>query len=80
MAITSAASWFYGSQVKVTREKMVARRKREAAKSGEPPNFAGISLDGWDMSDTFAAQSRWNAVGAIAAGISVLAQAIGPYL
>ena len=79
-AIVSAGCWLHGSRVKVTREEFVARMLRRAKRTGQAPNFAGASLDGWDMSATFAAQSTWNARGAIAAGVSVISQAIAPLL
>src|SRR5688572_22489323 len=59
----SAGCWFRSSIVKVTRDEEVARRHKEAAKTGQTPNLAGVTLDGWDMSATFTAQSRWNAWG-----------------
>ncbi|WP_313055872.1 hypothetical protein [Pseudomonas lopnurensis] len=72
----SAASWLYASVVKVSHEKEMARRSRVAEKKGEKPNFASVSLDGWDMSATFSAQSRWNATGAVFAAISIFLQAL----
>ena len=74
----SAACWLRSATVKVTREQEVERRKRAAMRAGTAPNLAGVSLDGWDMAATFAAQSRWNAAGAILAGLAVLLQAVAP--
>lgn len=76
----SAAAWFYASYIKVSREQVVAQRKKQAEKIGELPNLAGISLDGWDMSATFAAQSKWNARGAALAASSIGLQALGQIL
>ncbi|WP_143493877.1 MULTISPECIES: hypothetical protein [unclassified Pseudomonas] len=72
----SAGSWLYASIVKVSHEKEMERRRKKAERKGEKPNYASVSLDGWDMSATFSAQSRWNAIGAIFAAISILLQAL----
>ncbi|MDT4824020.1 hypothetical protein FQZ97_572610 [compost metagenome] len=72
----SAGSWLYASIVKVSHEKEMERRRKKAEMKGENPNFASVSLDGWDMSATFSAQSRWNAIGAIFAAISIFLQAL----
>ncbi|MCU1736894.1 MULTISPECIES: hypothetical protein [unclassified Pseudomonas] len=72
----SAGSWLYASIVKVSHEREMERRRKKAERKGEKPNLASISLDGWDMSSTFSAQSRWNAIGAIFAAISILLQAL----
>jgi hypothetical protein len=56
----------------------MARREREAEKRGTVPNYASAALDGCDLSATFAAQSQWNAAGAVFAGAAVLSQAIAP--
>ncbi|MFS8933094.1 hypothetical protein [Cupriavidus taiwanensis] len=71
----SAGSWFRASFVKVKHEDAMVKRKRDAEEQGRQPNLASISLDGWDMSATFAAQARWNAIGAFFAGMSILLQA-----
>lgn len=72
----SAGSWLYASIVKVSHEKEMERRRKKAERKGEKPNFASVSLDGWDISATFSAQSRWNAIGAIFVAISILLQAL----
>ena len=72
----SAIAWLYASVVKVTREQVVAQRSDDAARRGEKPNLAGITLDGWDMSATFAAQSKWSVRGAILAACAIGLQAI----
>ncbi|WP_131173247.1 hypothetical protein [Phytopseudomonas dryadis] len=71
----SAGSWLYASIVKVSHEKEMERRRKKAERKGEKPNFASVSLDDWDMSATFSAQSRLNAIGAIFAAISIFLQA-----
>ncbi|MBT9490868.1 MAG: hypothetical protein IV107_00650 [Paucibacter sp.] len=76
----SAAAWFYASVVKVSWEQSVAQRKKEAHRKGVTPNLAGVSLDGWDMSSTFTAQSKWNARGAALAACAVGLQAFGQLL
>ena len=76
--VASAGAWFYSSIVKVTREQMVAQRTKQALQKGEKPNLAGISLDGNDVSATLAAQSKWNAIGAIMAALAVGLQSISP--
>ena len=77
LGLASACAWFYASTVKVTREQVIAQRVEEAARKGEKPNLAGATLDGWDMSSTFAAQSKWSAWGAVLAACSIALQAIG---
>lgn len=76
----SAACWLRASVVKVTLEKEVERRKLKAKKKGETPNLAGVSLDGWDMSATFRAQSFWNSIAAVSAAISISAQTLSQVL
>jgi len=75
--LASAGAWFYASIVKVTREKVVARRIKEAERNGGEPNLGGATLDGWDMSGTLAAQSKWSAWGAALAACSIALQAVG---
>lgn len=76
MGLISAASWMRASVIKITHEAAMKTREREAMKRGEKPNYASVSLDGWDMSATFSAQSKWNAAGAFFAAVSILLQAI----
>ena len=76
LGLLSAASWLYASTVKITHEKAMKQRVRIAAKRGEKPNFASVSLDGWDMSATFSAQSKWNSIGAFCAAVSIILQSI----
>jgi hypothetical protein len=78
-ALLSAAAWYRAATVKVTREQVVEARKKAALKKGEIPNLAGVTLDGADLSGTFAAQSKWNSVGAIGAAVTVLLQAFTPF-
>lgn len=77
LGFCSVAAWLYASVVKVSREEMVAERTKQAAKKGQKPNLAGVTLDGWDMSSTFAAQAKWNARGAALAACSIGFQAVG---
>lgn len=74
--LISAVSWFHASFVKVSHKNAMAIRSKEAGKKREMPNFASVSLDGWDMSATFAAQSKSNAVGAFFAALSIFLQAV----
>lgn len=76
LAIVSAAGWLRASTVKVSREQEVAWRQKEAKKMGVEPNLAGVTLDGWDMSGTFRAQTFWNSIAAISAAGSILLQAV----
>lgn len=76
----SAASWLRASAVKVTTEKALARYRKEAERKGVPPFRGSASLDGWDMSATFVAQSKWNALGALLAASSITLQAISQLL
>jgi len=80
MGLFSAASWLRACFVKVSHEKAMALRARVAKKRGEVPNFASASLDGWDMAETFAAQSKWNSIGAFFAAFSVLLQVVAKAL
>lgn len=80
IGLISAVSWLRASTVKVSHEKAMRIREREAKKRGEKPNYASVSLDGWDMSATFSAQSKWNATGAFFAAISILLQATAQML
>ena len=72
----SAASWLRASIVKIDRERAVSRRVKEAEKRGEKASRAAVILDGWDMSATFEAQSKWNSLGAFFAACAILLQAI----
>jgi hypothetical protein len=74
--LVSAGSWYRSSVVKVSHAKAMELRAKKAEKRGEKPNFSSVSLDGWDMSATFSAQSKWNAAGAFFAACSILAQSI----
>ena len=78
--VISAVCWLRASVVKVTREKEVERRKAKAKKKGETPDLAGVSLDGWDMSATFRAQSFWNSIAAVSAALSISAQTLSQIL
>ena len=74
--ICSAAAWLRSSTVKVTVEEAMSRRKRTAERTGITLSHGYTSLDGWEMSETFAAQSRWNSLGAFLAASSITLQAI----
>lgn len=74
--LLSAAGWLRAATVKVSHERAMAQRTEAAAKKGEKPNFASVSLDGWDMSATFTAQARWNSIAAFLAACSILFQAV----
>lgn len=74
--LLSAASWFRGSVVKVSHEKAMELRIRQAEKRGEKPNLSSMNFDGWDMSATFSAQSKWNTRGAFLAACSILMQSV----
>ena len=74
IGLASAAAWLRAGVVKVSHESAMKERGQKAAAKGERPNLASVTLDGWDMSATFAAQSKWNAIGAVAAAVSILLQ------
>lgn len=78
--VLSALSWFRAATVTVSLEQEAERRRKEARKRGEKPNLAGAALDGNDLSGTFRAQSRWNAVGASLAACAMLTQAVNVLL
>ena len=75
----SAACWLYGGKT-VSREQELDRRRRHSQRSGEPLNFAGVTLlDGaasYDLIATLRHQSQWNRAGAILAGIAILLQTL----
>jgi hypothetical protein len=74
--LLSAASWFRASFAKVSHEDATKLRIKRAEKRGKKPNLASASLDGWDMSETFALQTKWNAIGAAFAASSILTQTL----
>ncbi len=76
LGFLSALCWLKASVVKVSYEQEVKRREKEARKKGEVANLSSVTLDGWDMSGTFRAQSRWNALAALLASISIFSQSI----
>lgn len=76
----SAGAWLKASVVKVSREQEIKWRTKKANKMGEKPNLAGATLDGWDMSGTFRAQAKWNAIAAVLAAISLSCQALAQML
>jgi hypothetical protein len=76
LGIISAIAWMKASIVKVSRESEIEWRQSKAKKLGVEPNLSGITLDGWDMSGTFRAQSFWSSIGAAFAAFSLLLQAV----
>ena len=76
LGFCSAAAWLRSSQVKVPVEEALARRKKAAERTGEKPTRGYVALDGWEMSETFAAQSRWSSIGALLAASSITLQAV----
>ena len=80
LGLLSAASWLRASVVKVDTMSAVARRVEDAERGGEKASRASVSLDGWDMSATFSAQSKWNSLGAFFAALSISSQALSQVL
>ncbi|MNV24757.1 hypothetical protein D3C71_1158310 [compost metagenome] len=78
--VASALAWLRSSSVKISHEKAMAVRRRNAELKGVTPNLASISFDGWDMAATFAAQSKWGSIGALLAACAVGLQALGQVL
>lgn len=76
MAFIAALCWLRAGTVKVTPEEALRLEEKRAKKAGRKPSLGVVSLDDWDMSETFKAQSRWNSAGALAAAIAALIQAI----
>jgi len=76
-AFASAGAWLHASRVKVSREEALLRRRRAADKSGNAPDLSGVTFDVWEVRETLAAQSKWNAIGAVLAAVSILTQAVG---
>ena len=75
----SAGAWLRASAMKVTYQQGRVIRHRRAAKEGRLPDDAVI-FRGVDLMETQAAQSRWNAAGAVAAAIAMLCQALAQML
>lgn len=78
--VLSAASWLRASVVKISMEEAVSTRNKKLAKEGKSPSFASVTLDGWDMAATFAAQAKWNSIGAALAAFSILTQTSAQWL
>lgn len=78
--LTSAGAWLYASNVKVTREAALEKRRKRAERTGEKPNLGGIELFGAELQETMEAQVRWNSAGAVLAAIAVASQAIAQLL
>lgn len=76
LGFLSAAAWLRSSVVKVSVAQAIAQRKKAAELTGVNSSHGYASLDGWEMSATFAAQSRWNSLGALLAASSITIQAI----
>ena len=74
--LASAAAWFYASRVKVSREKALSQRRREAEKIGTNPDLSGVTFEGWEVRETLAAQAKWNSIGAALAAVAILCQAL----
>lgn len=74
--LASAGAWLYASCVKVSREEALSRRRRAADKSGNAPDLSGVTFDGWEVRETFAAQSRWNSIAAVLSAASIFSQAV----
>jgi len=78
--LASAGAWLYASNVKVTRETALAKRRKRAEKTGDKPNLGGIELFGAELQETIQAQARWNSAGAVLAAVAVASQAIAQLL
>ncbi|WP_369978621.1 hypothetical protein [Xanthomonas bundabergensis] len=79
-SLMSAGAWLYASNVKVTREAALKKRRKRAEKTGEKPNLGGIELFGAELKETMEAQVRWNSAGAVLAAIAVASQAFAQLL
>lgn len=78
--LASAGAWLHASNVKVTREAAIAKRRKRAEKTCEKPSLGGIELFGADLQETIQAQARWNSAGAVLAAVAVASQAIAQLL
>ena len=78
--LLSAAAWFRAGTVKITYEQALILRRKRAKKEGGISNLAGVIINGYEVAETQAAQTRWNAIGAVAAGVAMLLQAIAQLL
>ena len=76
LGLGSAAAWLRSSTVKVTLNQAMAIREKEMERTGRMLSGGYATLDGWDMPATFAAQARWNSLGALLAASSITLQAI----
>lgn len=78
--IASAACWARAALVKISDARAVELINLRAQKSGQPPNYACVTFDGFDLRETWQAQTFWNAAGAGCATSAILLQAIGGLL
>src|SRR5688572_24065210 len=76
LGFASAAAWLRSSTVKITLNQAMAMREKERIRTGRMLSVGYATLDGWDMQATFAAQARWNSLGALLAASSITIQAI----
>ena len=79
-SVGSASAWFYASRVKVPLREAMAMAHKRAARTGVKSEGGFFAFDNWDFRETVAAQSRWNSVGAISAGMAILLQAVVQWL
>lgn len=77
MAFVAALCWLRAGTVKVSDTEAVRRLEKRAEREGKIPNYGRMSFDGWDVRETFADQTKWNAAGALAAAFAALLQGIG---
>lgn len=75
----SAGAWLRASVVRVTAERASSIRKKRAKRTGKLQGTA-VVLSGVDVKETQAAQSLWNAAGALSAATAMLCQALAQLL
>ena len=73
-ALAAAVCWFMAGFAKVSNEEAERRRVAEA-ETNDGFTSASIGIDGADLAETLALQSRWNKGGAIFAACAALCQA-----
>lgn len=78
--VIAAGLWLWSTFAAVTREQVVTKRKRDAAKKGVEPNLAGISIDGFDPVETLRKQSKINAAAALLTGLAIISQTVSSFI
>lgn len=79
-ALLAAFCWFKAGSVKVSPAQASEMREKHFAKHGRTSYAAWTLFDGSDMEFTLKAQSKWNCLGAFAAGTAALFQGASTFM